>query len=268
MVAAGLTLNRGVVADASGVNWSRYLSDFHDRRAGITEALLSRTADSAGITPYQWVTDGLPDALCVDLGCGSGPTAALVPGVWVGIDQSSGELAAARRRGARPAVAGNAEQLPIRDRTVGSALAVMSLMVVEDPYSAATELGRILLPGGVLRVLVPSVGPLTAADRIRYGLLLAAIGLRAMPFPSPSAIHDPGRILEGAGFEVIDDQRRRFRFRLATPTDSELFLDSLYVPGVSARRLRVARATLSPGQRSEIGVPLRRLTAVMRPAAV
>lgn len=244
----------------TGEDWDGYIKRFHAARSGVTEALLGRSVDDEDRSAYDWISEGLPGGLVVDVGCGSGPTQPMVPR-WVGVDRSRAELDEARLRGRGPLVAASASALPLRDRSVVAAMMAMSLMVIDDPAVAVAELARVLRLGGTLRVLLPTNGPLTAADRARYGLLLAVLGWRAVPFPRPDVAADPGPQLATAGFEVVSDERRRFRFAVTGRDDADLFVDSLYLPNVGVRRVGLARAVTRLSARGEIGIPLRRVTA-------
>jgi len=243
-----------------GGEWAGYVERFHAGRPGVTEALLARSVEDGGRTAYDWISEDLPDGLVIDVGCGSGPTQPMVTG-WVGVDRSRRELDVARRHGRGPLVRASASALPVRDHSVDAAMAAMSLMVIDDPSAAVAELARVLRPGGRLRVLLPADRPLTTTDRARYGLLLAVLGRRALPFPRPEVVAAPGPLLAAAGFEVLADERRRFRFAVTGRDDADLFMDSLYLPNVGARRVGLARAAMRSSGHREIGIPLRRVTA-------
>lgn len=243
--------------------WDRYVKRFHSRRPGVTEALLRRSVDGDNRTAYDWITDGLPSGVALDVGCGSGPTKMFVPH-WIGVDRSRDELEVARRRNRGPLVAASASALPLRQHSVEVVLASMSLMVIHEAGNAITEIARVLRPGGELRALLPSDGPLSTIDRIRYALLLIALGLRSMPFPRSDISASPGRALSAPGFEMASDDRRRFRFRFGTSEDADLFIESLYLPEVSQRRYRLGRALVRSWGRGGIGIPLRRVTARLR----
>jgi SAM-dependent methyltransferase len=243
--------------------WRRYLDEFHDDNAGVTEDALTSSVDAAGYNPYAWVAEALwSDGLVVDVGCGSGPMAAHCPR-WIGMDTSSGELRVADARGRASLVVASASELPIDDGVASAVVAVMSLMVVDDPLAALREASRVLCAHGRLVIVVPSAGPLTIADRIRYLLLLAALGQASIPFPHP----DIGRRLPdllGAnelGFTMIADESRRFAFSLRTRGDADLFVRSLYLPNVSHRRLIAAHAVARSWGRGNLGIPLRRVVA-------
>jgi SAM-dependent methyltransferase len=242
-------------------SWTEYLDRFHGERAGITEDVLSRTTDSDGIDPYRWLAQKTaPDDVIVDIGCGSGPTHD-DSRRWVGLDTSEPELHLARRRGRGPLVAARADTLAVRASCADVALSAMSLMVVDDPDGLLAEAARVLAPAGRLLVLVPSDRPLTGLDRLRYGLLLMALGRTALPFPQPDVLRDPVRHLEGSGFEVVADDSRQFGYPLRTSMDADQLVDSLYVAGISSRRIAAARAVARRWGRGELGIPLRRLVA-------
>jgi SAM-dependent methyltransferase len=247
-------------ASVAGTPWDRYVERFHADRPGVTEAVLARSVDDGGRTAYDWVGEDLGDGVVLDVGCGSGPTRPMVSR-WVGVDRSRAELEVARHHGRGPLVRASAPELPVRDRSVDAGVAVMSLMVIDDPPAVVAELVRVLRPGGLLRVLLPADRPLTTADRVRYGLLLAVLGRRAPPFPRPDVTADPGALLAAAGLDVVSDERRRFRFAVAGRDDAALFVDSLYLPNLGARRVDLARAVVRSARRGDIGIPLRRVEA-------
>ena len=137
----------------------------------------------------------------------------------------------------------------------------MALMVLTEPAAALAELRRTMRAEAPLAVLVPTHRPLTTLDRVRYGLLLVTLGRTALPFPRPDVIRRPARELRDAGFEVTGDERRRFAIRLADDDDAERFVDSLYLPDISPRRIDRARSLVGSWVGSDIGLPLRRITA-------
>lgn len=243
-------------------SWGAYIEQFHSESPGVTESVLGRAVDADGATPYCWAAAGADagQGPVLDVGCGNGPAHSAFAG-WVGVDASAAEVRAARAGGRSPVVAARAEALPIRDRSVGAALLVMSLMVVDDPAAVLAELSRVLQPPRAVCLVVPTDRPTTAGDRVRYGALLAALGRTRMPFPRPDVVRNPRAVLASAGFTVTDDERRRFAFTIASRADADQFVDSLYLPGVSGRRARWARVVAHAWGKCEIGIPLRRLRA-------
>ena len=245
-------------------DWPEYLDSFHRSRPGITEAVLSQCVDDAGQGPYSWLTAPIIGAASVvDVGCGSAPTGTRFGG-WVGVDMSMAELAMARESGRGPLVRGRAEALPFADGCVEAVVAAMSLMVVDDPAVALAEAARLLEPDGRLALLVPAGGPLTVSDKVRYVVLLAALGRSAMQFPHQELSRSLTPMLASSGFDVVSDEDRRFGLRIGGPDAADLFVSSLYAPGVSADRLQRARRVVRLWGRRDLGVPLRRVIAVRR----
>jgi hypothetical protein len=68
-------------------------------------------------------------------------------------------------------------------------------------------------------------------------------------------------VLETAGLTVIDDTKRRFLHRLRTDDDAAQFVGSFYAPSASARARQAALRVARGWAGSEIGLPLRRVTA-------
>lgn len=246
-------------------DWPTYLRDFHRERPGITEALLGRCVGVGGDGPYRWLTRpvaGLAEGSgpVIDLGCGSGPVADDLGG-WIGVDVSLAELAGARERGRGPLVAARAEAMPIASGSATLVLAVMALMVVDQPVAVIAEAARMLRLGGKLVVLLPAGEPLSVADRLRYGVLFAALGRSAVPFPHADVQGNVHDLLSHVGFEVIGDDRTRFGYPMRGRPDVDRLIASLYLPGVSSRRLGAARLVAGRWGRTDLGVPLRRVVA-------
>lgn len=249
------------------MDWASYLEEFHGERPGITEALLERCANEAGERPYRWLTaavsadGGGPDGPVIDVGCGNAPVAGHFER-WVGADVSPAELADARSRGRGPLVVGSAEAMPVGSATAAVVLSVMALMVVDDPPAAVAEAARMLRPGGRLAILLPAQRPLKIRDMARYGLLLVAVGRLATPFPHRDVSAQLGDLLAEAGLEVTSDDRARFALAMDAPDAAELFVDALYLPGVSPRRIKAAKALARRWGTSDMGLALRRVVAM------
>jgi len=92
----------------------------------------------AGLAPHERV---------VEVGCGNGAYLERIP-TAMGVDCSTGMLAATRVRIPNPLVAANVVALPIRNDAYDVALAPHMLYHVEDRVGAAHELRRVLAPDG------------------------------------------------------------------------------------------------------------------------
>ncbi|HSG77059.1 MAG TPA: methyltransferase domain-containing protein [Burkholderiales bacterium] len=143
-------------------------------------------------------------ARILDAGCGPAPQARALarryPGAaLVALDFSLPMLALARRalgwrarlRGARMlAVCGALERLPLAAGSIGLAWSNMALHWAADTHAALAELGRVLVPGGLL--MFSTLGPDTLKE------LRAAVGeARVHRFAD---MHDIGDALVAAGF--------------------------------------------------------------------
>ncbi|NUR27742.1 MAG: class I SAM-dependent methyltransferase [Catenulispora sp.] len=256
---------------APAVDWPRHVADYHERRPGITEQILSQAVSRRGETPYAWLVDPVPPASVriLDLACGSAPTRALLrrPG-WLGLDASIGELDAATAMGRDPLVCARADALPLPDVAVDAVCAAMCLQVLTPLDSVLAEVLRVLRPGGTLVALVPaSLSPLDVwHHRLSIGgwvRVMRALRIRSEPWPTPQARDDLAGLLRGHGFLIDSDRRCVFRREIADAADADLMIDGLYLPGVEsnaiARAKRVLAGWARPGR--WLPLPLRRVVA-------
>jgi SAM-dependent methyltransferase len=89
----------------------------------------------------------------LDVGCGEGELARhLPPGAWTGVDNSAAMLAAAPE----PTVRADARELPFDDASFGSVALLYVLYHLDEPADALREAHRVLRPGGLVAVAVPS----------------------------------------------------------------------------------------------------------------
>jgi SAM-dependent methyltransferase len=245
------------------MTWDAYLEHFHAARPGITESVLRRARDR-GTSPYDWLAEVVPRrGRVLDLGCGSAPLFHLLAGrSWIGLDTSAAELAAARAAGAGPLLRASAAAIPLPDASIDVVTCSMSLMVATPVPRVVAEIARVLRPGGLLAAVIPAAGPLRPADRAAVAGLIAALG-RAPAYPAGRGLSRIPALLAGHGLRVTGDSRRRFGCRLRGPADAGLLLSSLYLPGVTAARQRIALAYLRLLARLgyQMPVPLRRVTA-------
>jgi SAM-dependent methyltransferase len=245
---------------ARTADWSAYLERFHAEHAGITERILSRCRwDGTG--PYAWCAEPLGDRRgpVIDIACGSGPMADRLAG-WIGSDRSATELATATAAGRRPLIRCSATRLPVADRASDAVVCSMAMQVIQPVAAAIAEVGRVLRPGGRAVLLLPATGPLGWRDALVY-LRLQATLRRRIRYPNDRALasHPLSATSAPVGLTVTSDQRRTFSLPLASDKEVAELVHSLYLPGISPRRLRHARRGLSGRVGSDLGVPLRRV---------
>jgi SAM-dependent methyltransferase len=256
------------VSDLDGVDWPRYLHDFHAADPGVTEAVLSR-AVAGDHTPYRWLCRAVSAEArrVLDVACGNGPVARQLPGHFVvGVDLSAAELSKAPR----PVVRGDATQLPFGNESFDAVTCSMGLAVAQPLPAVLEEIARVLRPGGVLAATVPAVRPVRRTDiPVLTGL---ATRLRSGPkFPGGDELSGLRDELSAAGFNVLESQRERYGFPIASRADADLLVRSMYLPETSAARRTAAAAWLAERAAAkgpfEVAIPIRRIVAMRgRPA--
>ena len=166
-------------ADDAGTN-RRFLRDDQYRDEGNLEArraIYNHAVDGGDfITP---AIEAIGDASSVlDVGCGPGLWHAFLAGMrpecrWIGVDLSTGLVAAAAGEGRTPGGVADAVALPIADDAVGAALSIHMLYHVPpaEQLTALGELARVVRPGGP--VIVATNGP---DHLLELDELLVAVG--------------------------------------------------------------------------------------------
>ncbi len=90
-----------------------------------------------------------------EVGCGTGRNLPLYPPAArvVGSDPDLRVLLAARRRASGPLVVAGAERLPFRAGSFETAVSSLVFCSVAEPGRGLREIGRVLVPGGRLRMM-------------------------------------------------------------------------------------------------------------------
>ena len=245
------------------VEWSDFLLHFHAQRPGITEDVLSRSLAGSGLTPYEWVVEPIdPQSKVLDLACGSGPSMKVRRGGnWIGLDFSAEELDRARTSGRQPLVRADASSLPFRDESFDAVVCSMALMLLQPLRRCVDEVARVLKVGAPVVILMPGRRPLSTRDHWRYARLVRSLGRWRLAYPNDDQMRALTSLLTLAGLDVVEDDRQRFSFDLPTKAETTMFVESLYLPGVSVHELQRATALASSWVDTDMGIPLRRIIA-------
>jgi SAM-dependent methyltransferase len=251
------------------VDWPAYLERFHRERAGVVEAVLSRTL-AGDHSPYRWLARAVSATarVVLDLACGSGPMSRELaqPGrMVVGLDRSEYELALAAEESPGPWVRADGLRLPFKDSSVDVVTSSLGLVVVQPMSQVLAEVARVLRPGGVLAGIAPALRPLAPRDVRTLTSINAR--LRTKPqFPGPVELTGFARALAGVGMGAVEDARERYRFGIRSRADAELMMAALYLPGT--RPVRLERAVdylaerLARQEVVEVAIPMRRIVAI------
>jgi methionine biosynthesis protein MetW len=115
-----------------------------------------------------------PDTACLDVGCGSGNSYAVEiarrGASWVGVDVSENAVEAARATGLDARVIDDAAELPFPDESFDLVLCIEVLEHLFSPHRAASEIRRVLRPGGRLVCSTPNVGYWRLRVNMLFGL--------------------------------------------------------------------------------------------------
>ena len=238
--------------------WERYVGEYHDANPGITESVLCEARDGAGRSPYGWLLDAVPagTSTVVDLACGSGPVARLLPGVRVvGVDQSAAELAQAT--GLR--VQARVPALPLAGGWAGAVVTSMALMLMDPLEAVLAEVARLLRPGGTFVATLPSRGE--AGSSPLFADLLRTLGQTGVTYPEPLDDDRLRKRFSAAGLALCGDETAVFARPVPRPEDAEQVVRSFYAPGAGPERVAAAVAKLREAAPVDVAYRIRRLVA-------
>jgi ubiquinone/menaquinone biosynthesis C-methylase UbiE len=223
------------------------------------ERLMGRWSRVAGDKFIDWLS--APKGLCwIDVGCGNGAftevlIARCAPVAVTGIDPSEGQLAYARTRpGTKLAQfhLADAQALPFDNGSFDAASMALVITFLPDPLKAATEMARVVQPGGLVATYMwdfPGGGfPLAPISRA-----LKSLGMNAQPLSNIDASRQDNMraIWQQAGLQAIDTSVIRIAIAYA---DFDDFWDSNSAPVGTAGK---AINDLSPKEREQLKARLR-----------
>lgn len=142
-----------------------FLRTFHAAHPAVTTQAMAHGRAEDGRSGYQILRDRVSGCgRVLDLGCGDGLLLELLaereggaPRELAGLDLSAEELALARRRpgvGRADLRVGRAQQLPFQEGWFDGCVSHMALMLMGEAERVATELARVLEPGGTLAAVL------------------------------------------------------------------------------------------------------------------
>jgi ubiquinone/menaquinone biosynthesis C-methylase UbiE len=179
--------------------------DAYDRGMGPWSRL-------AGQTFLDWMSPrhGLQ---WLDVGCGTGAFTGLIaercaPAEVMGVDPSEGQLAMARMRQRAPHVAfrkADAMALPFEPQRFDAAVMALVIFFVPDPVKGATEMARVVRPGGWVGAYAWDVlGGGFPFDPIWEEIRAAGVAPLLPPNPSAGEMQSLRRLWTAAGLEAVE----------------------------------------------------------------
>lgn len=182
--------------------WDKSASSY-DRQMDFVERML-------GGRDREWLGERATGrVLEVAIGTGRSLPYYLAASSLTGVDVSPEMLAFARRRASQRGLPvdlreGDAQALPVEDASFDTVLCSLSLCTIPDVPAAIAEMRRVLVPGGRLLLLdhVASSWPPIYAMQ----WLVERVSVR---MAGEYYTRRPLLLLEGAGFEVVESERRK-----------------------------------------------------------
>ncbi|WP_308257952.1 class I SAM-dependent methyltransferase [Pseudonocardia lacus] len=224
--------------------------------------LLALATDRAGRRAVPWLAAPLRTAeRVVEISPGGDVLAGeFAPGRWTGLavdGSGSGGPGPVRVRA-------DAGELPLRSRSVDGLALLLVLPTLPDVDAVFAELRRVLRPGGMLVVGVPSVAGGSWAERSTARLLRPV----HRAWPHRSALDSAGWLLAAADFAVMGDDRVGFTLPIPD-ADAALALAERLAPArlwppalpEDVRAGAAAGLVGRAGPEQVLPVPMRRLVA-------
>jgi SAM-dependent methyltransferase len=162
----------------------------------------------------RWRTSMVPwdgTQIVLDVGCGNGfDLRQIVPQGRcrraIGLDLSAGMLRSLEdlcQSGGLSLVQGDAQRLPLPDRSVDVAMAMHMLYHVPDLPAAIRELRRVTKPGGTVLASTNSPAHLAEIDELLDAAVSGQLDRRVRPLPAHSFTTQTGAALLGREFSSV-----------------------------------------------------------------
>ncbi len=203
------------------ISFDRIADKYDATRGGLERG----RAVAESIAPH--LTD---DRRVLEVGVGTGAVAVAMADMGrdvVGVDISPEMLHRAHSRLGPRVANGNAQVLPIRDRSVSNAYIVWVLHLVADPTAVAEECARVLRPGGRLVVVAGRPTPRRddMPDVVEAMLPLDQLRKKRLGPDDPESVQ---AWAAAAGFDTVVVTTREERFdtspaEAATPIEQRVF---------------------------------------------
>lgn len=203
------------------------------RQALFAYAVPSSTTQPKLEDLFEW----RPDATVLDIGCGNGlwtsKAAALTSqGMVIGLDNSSGMLAALRNR-TRDAIPilGDGHCLPLRSNCLDAVLALWVLYHLRDKTAVFNEVKRTMKPGGRFIAATNSSETLKGVDDLITQSLEMVMGRRVERWIEPLDFTvENGETVMGSFFDEIELVASESEFEVPKPEPLLAYAESLKGP--------------------------------------
>ncbi len=179
---------------------------------GAYERMMGRLSTIAGNKFIDWLK--LPPGLrWLDVGCGTGAFTEVIvgrcaPAAATGIDPSEGQLSFARSRQALQAAnfqLGDAEALPLTDNSFDVAAMALVFSLLSDPVKAASEMARVVRPGGCVAAYMWDIlGGGLPTEPIYAGMLSLGLDAQRSPGAANSARDKMCAVWERGGIVAVE----------------------------------------------------------------
>jgi ubiquinone/menaquinone biosynthesis C-methylase UbiE len=225
------------------------------------ETFMGRWSRLAGRKFLSWVNP--PKGLnWIDVGCGNGAfteelIAHAAPASVTGVDPSEGQISFARSRfnaGKVDLRIADACALPFADNSFDAASMALVIVFVSDPAKAASELARVVKPGGIAATYMWDM-PGGGFPHVALSKALQSLDLPMPSRPNPDAANRDVMlgIWEKAGFHAVETEVIRIETVYA---DAENYWQSATVPGGPSAK---AIDDLSPADKARLKARLREI---------